>query len=191
MKYRSQKTVAHRKVSPSSPGNPLSISTRVLLGRLTYGVPRQRRMLSPGILIKKHYCVRKCLVMLGLTTAERDAAFYLLRLYAYHGSVYPKAPNFTEDCYASRRTFWRAIAKMEKLGVLDRINRYLDHLQISNCYRLDKLVLCIVRYLAEHGKPFTDAFTLDIIRQVSGQFWTVLDTIRVRLRDPIPLTISA
>lgn len=189
MQNNSQKSMAHRKVSTPLHTDNLTPINRELLRRLTYGVPSPRRMLTPGILSRKHYCIRSCLKMLGLTTSERDAAFYLLRLYAYHGSVYPKAPNFTQDFYASKRSFWRAIAKLEGLGVVDRINRFLDHLQISNCYRMDKLVLCIVRYLAEHGKPPTDKFSQDIIKQMAGNFWLTLKTIQVRLRDTIPISI--
>jgi TorA maturation chaperone TorD len=145
-------------------------------------------MLTPGYLLKKHDLIRTYFVSLGLTTAERDAAFYLLRLYAYYGKVYPKAPNYTEDCYRSKRSFWRAVAKLEEFGLLDRINRFLHHLQISNAYRLDKLVLCLVRYLAEHGCPYFDKFTTDIINKTTSSFWRTIGSLRVRLRDPIPIT---
>ncbi|MBA7538625.1 hypothetical protein ES705_30902 [subsurface metagenome] len=144
-------------------------------------------MLTPGLLLKKHDYIRHYLVSIGLTTAERDAAFFLLRLYSYYGKVYPKAPNHTEDCYRSKRSFWRAVAKLEDSGLIDRINRYLHHLQISNCYRLDKLVLCIIRYLAEHGCPYLDGFAYYCLDEVGSQFWRALAFIRVRLRDPIPI----
>jgi len=148
-------------------------------------------MLNPGLLLKKHDYIRAYLVRLGLTAAEREITFHLLRLYAYYGKVYPKAQEFTEDGGCSKRSFWRAVAKLEEQGVIDRINRYLHHLQISNAYRLDKLVLCLVRYLAEHGCPFLDEFTQNIIHQTAGPFWAVIHTLRVRLRDPIPLTRQA
>jgi len=80
-------------------------------------------MLTPGLLLKKHDYIRAYLVSLGLTTAERDAAFFLLRLYAYYGKVYPKAPNYTEDCYRSKRSFWRAVAKLEEQGIIDADRR--------------------------------------------------------------------
>ncbi|GAI62232.1 unnamed protein product [marine sediment metagenome] len=186
-----KKPLAQRKPSLSTPNNNTLLSKDILLEKLTYGVPAPRRMLTPSLLLKKHDYIRAYLVSLGLTTAERDAAFFLLRLYAYYGKVYPKAPNYTEDCYRSKRSFWRAVAKLEEQGIIDRINRYLHHLQISNCYRLDKLVLCLIRYLAEHGCPFLDKFTQDIIRKTANSFWRTIGIIRVRLRDPNPLTLKA
>jgi len=148
-------------------------------------------MLTPSLLIKKHDYILAYLKSIGLTTAERPAAFYLLRLFAYYGKVYPKAPNYSEDFYNSKRSFWRAVAKLEEAGLIDRINRYLHHLQISNAYRLDKLLLCIIRYLAEHGCPFLDDFTRNIIHETDNSFWRLIKTLRVRLRDPIPLTAMA
>ena len=148
-------------------------------------------MLTPSLLIKKHFYILSYLKAIGLTTAEIPAAFFLLRLYAYYGKVYPKAPNYTEDFYNSKRSFWRAIAKLEDSGLIDRINRYLHHLQISNCYRLDKLVLCIIRYLAEHGSPYLSDFAYKCLDKVGSRFWRAIWTIRVRLRDPIPLTAMA
>jgi len=184
------KPLAQRKPSPSPYPNKDSYNTERILERVTYGVPAPRRILTPGLLLKKHDYIRTYLLNLQLTTAEREAAFYLLRLYAYYGKVYPKAPNYTEDCYRSKRSFWRAVAKLERAGLIDRINRYLHHLQISNSYRLDKLVLCLARYLAEHGCPFQDKFTLAIFRTFSGPFWRIITTTRVRLRDPNPLAMK-
>ncbi|MBA7581023.1 hypothetical protein ES708_22922 [subsurface metagenome] len=74
---------------------------------------------------------------------------------------------------------------------MDRIHRYLNHRQISNAYRLDKLILCIIRYLAEHGHKYFDEFTGNILRQTQNSFWRKIRTLRVRLRDPIPLTATA
>jgi len=183
--------LAQRKASTYPLNNTSLYNSNQILERLTYGVPAPRRMLTPSLLLKKHYYILAYLKSIGLTTAERPAAFYLLRLYAYYGKVYPKAPNYSEDFYNSKRSFWRAVAKLEDSGLVDRINRYLHHLQISNCYRLDKLVLCIVRYLAEHGCPYFDEFTRDIINQTANSFWRIIDRLRVRLRDPKPFTFMA
>ncbi|MBA7624466.1 hypothetical protein ES703_31875 [subsurface metagenome] len=184
-------TLAQHKPTSDIKTNTIPLNTTTLLDRLTYGVPAPRRMLPPSLLLKKHHYIRTYLVSLGLTPAEKDAAFYLLRLYAYYGKVYPKAPNYTEDCYRSKRSFWRTVAKLQDSGLIDRINRYLNHLQISNCYRLDKLVLCIIRYLAEHGCPYLPDFAHDLLRQVGVSFWHTIRTLRVRLRDPNPLTTMA
>jgi len=141
--------------------------------------------------LKKHYLIVSYLVSLGLTPAERQVAFNLLRLYSYYGKVYPKANEFAGVGGCSKRSFWRAVAKLEEIGFIDRINRYLHHLQISNSYRLDKLVLCIIRYLAEHGCPNLDGFAYYCLSKVGSRFWRAIYSIRVRLRDPIPLTLEA
>ena len=187
----SSEKLAQRKASPSTPNNILTYNSNQVLEKLTYGVPTPRRMLTPGLLRKKHHLILIFLRSLGLTTAELPAAFYLLRLFSYYGKVYPKAPNYSEDFYRSKRSFWRAVAKLEDAGLIDRINRYLYHLQISNCYRLDKLVLCIIRYLAEHGSHDFNPFTQNIIKETAISFWRNIQHLRVRLRDPIPLTITA
>jgi len=183
--------VAQRKPSQDTLNNKDTLNTTILLDRLTYGVPAPKRMLSPSLLLKKHDYIRGYLVAIGLTAAERQIVFHLLRLYAYYGKVYPKAYEFTDTGGCSKRSFWRAVAKLEDSGLIDRINRYLHHLQISNCYRLDKLVLCIIRYLAEHGCPYFDQFTQNIINQTTTSFWRTIRTLRVRLRDPNPFTVTA
>jgi hypothetical protein len=154
-------------------------------------VPTERRLLSPGIFNKKFDRIRDYLANVGLTPAEREIALNLLRLYCYYGKVYPKASAFTDVGGCSKRSFWRAIAKLEELGLIDRINRYLYHLQISNSYRLDKLILILARWLAEHGHQFTDKFTLALLRLTDHSFWRTIWTIKVRLRDPKPLTTMA
>ncbi|GAI00953.1 unnamed protein product, partial [marine sediment metagenome] len=131
---------------------------------------------------------RDCLVMLGFTRAKRDVILQLVRLYAYYGKVYPKAEQVAEDGYISKRTFWRTITDMEQDGLIERTNRYLNHLQISNAYRLDRLILILARYLAEHGVgQFTD-FAQKLIGFAGGSFWKAIWTVRVRLRDPVPIT---
>lgn len=184
MSNQDEKALAHHKVLTD-------LSLKTTLKRLTYSVPAKKRMLTPSLLLKKHDDIRDYLVRLGLTPAEREITFHLLRLFAYYGKAYPKAGQFSDIGGCSKRSFWRAVRKLEELEVIDRINRFLNHRQISNCYRLDKLVLCLVRYLAEHGAPFRDKFTQDIIRETADSFWQVIDGLRVRLRDPIPLTTMA
>lgn len=183
--------LAHRKAIsdiPSLNGRPIEDT---LLLRLTYGVPTERRLLTPGIFNKRFDRIRDYLSGIGLTPAERQVALNLLRLYCYYGKVYPKATCFTEERGCSRRTFWRAVAKLEELGLLDRINRYLHHLQISNAYRLDKLIVILTRLLSEHGHPFTDKFTLALLKFTDRQFWRTIWTARIRLRDPEPVIFTA
>ncbi|MBA7577865.1 hypothetical protein ES708_19720 [subsurface metagenome] len=190
MTTASEKPLAQRNPTTSTLYNTSDYSSKVVLDRLTYGVPAPRRMLTPGMLLKRHDYIVSYLVSLHLTPAEREITLHLLRLFAYYGRVYPKANEFTWDGGCSKRSFWRAVAKLEKMGVVDRINRYLYHLQISNCYRLDKLVLCIIRYLAEKGSRFYDPFTSNLLTYINSYFWRIIPTLRVRLRDPIPVTLN-
>lgn len=191
MTTTAQKPLAQRKPYTGIPNKTEKDNTNTLLERLTYGVPAPRRMLPPSLLLKKHDYIVDYLRTTGLTPAEREITLHLLRLYAYYGKVYPKADAFTDCGGCSKRSFWRAVAKLEEQGVIDRINRYLHHLQISNCYRLDKLVLCLINYLAEHGSPNIPHFAHHLLSQIPRSFWQTIWTLRVRLRDPNPLTIMA
>jgi hypothetical protein len=188
MQTKTQKNLAHRNGNPSTLNNTSLYDSNILLARLTYGVPTERRLLTPGVFIKKFHRIRDYLVNAGLTAAERQVALNLLRLYCYYGKVYPKASEFIDERGCSPRTFWRAVTKLEDMGLIDRINRYLHHLQISNAYRLDKLVLVLARWLAEHGHHFTDNFTLSLLRLTAVSFWQTIWTAKVRLRDPHPIT---
>ncbi|MBA7659674.1 hypothetical protein ES703_67661 [subsurface metagenome] len=187
MTTTAQKPLAQRNSSTYLPKNTPPYNSDTILERLTYGVPTERRLLSPGIFNKKFDRIRDYLVTIDLTPSERQIVLQLLRLYAYYGKVYPKASEFSPLPGSSIRTFWRAVAKLEELGLVDRINRYLHHLQISNAYRLDKLILILARWLAEHGYPFTDKFTLAILRLTDRSFWRIIGTIKVRLRDSKPV----
>ncbi|MBA7486477.1 hypothetical protein ES707_22036 [subsurface metagenome] len=183
--------LAQHNSSPSTPVVKSPYELLFLLDRLTYGVPVHRRMLSSSLLLKKHDYIVDYLSRLGLTPAELQITLHLLTLYTYYGKVYPKAQEFTQDAGCSKRSFWRAIAKLEELGVIDRLNRYLHHLQISNCYRLDKLILCLIRYLAEHGSPHIPAFAYNLLKQIPGPFWQTIRTLQVRLRNPNPLVFMS
>jgi len=187
MTTTAQKPLAHRNATSHISNNSIPSYSNTILERLTYAVPTPRRLLSPGIFNKKFDRIRDYLANIELTPAERHVILNLLRLYCYYGKVYPKASEFTDERGCSKRTFWRAVAKLEELGLIDRINRYLHHLQISNAYRLDKLVLILVRWLAEHGHPFTNNFTLALLRLTNHSFWQTIWSTKVRLRDPKPI----
>ncbi len=118
-----------------------------------YGVSQSRRVLSPQLLLKKFDYVRDCLkFVLGLSVAQREVVLRLLRLWAYYGQVYPKEALITEEPGCSKATFWRTIRLLEGMKLITRINRYVlrPHAQISNLYRLDKLIIIIARYLCNH-----------------------------------------
>jgi len=163
----------------------------MLLKRLTYGVPPQRRIITAGVLRKRFELIVQCLVTLGYPTWRRSVILELVRLYAYYGKVYPKASHIAEDAYCSKRTFWRAVQQLEKDGLIERNNRFLHHLQISNAYRLDKLILILTRYISEHAEHLFAKHAPDLVFQTGKVFWSLIWEVRVRLRDPIPISAMA
>ena len=184
-------TMAQRNASLSLPKKEIYYNKKLILERLTYGVPSERRIITAGVFSKRFDHIRDCLIMLGFTRAKSDVILALVRLYAYYGKVYPKAAQVAEYPICSKRTFWRTIADLEQAGLIERTNRYLNHLQISNAYRLDRLILILARYIAEHGaQQFTD-FAYKLMGFAGSNFWRAIWTARVRLRDPIPLTLMA
>jgi len=184
-------TLAHRNASLSLPKKEIYYNKKLILERLTYGVPSERRIITAGVFSKRFDHIRDCLIMLGFTRAKSDVILALVRLYAYYGKVYPKAAQVAEYPICSKRTFWRTIADLEQDGLIERTNRYLNHLQISNAYRLDRLILILARYIAEHGaQQFTD-FAYKLMGFAGSNFWRAIWTTRVRLRDPIPLSLMA
>jgi len=139
-----------------------------------YGVSPSRRVLSPQLLFKKFDAVRDCLQhSLGFTTAQREVTLRLLRLWAYYGNVYPKEALITQEPGCKKATFWRTIRRLEDLGLIDVINRFLiqPHAQISNLYRLDRLIVLLARYLAEHGVRFFEKWLAPALTMPGLLFW--------------------
>ena len=135
---------------------------------------------------------------LGLTLAERDGILRLLRIYAYYGRVYPKASQIASDFGnmvpgCSKRSFWRAIAKLREDGLIQVHNRYLHGRQISNCYRLDKLILCLVRWLLEHGTRYLNLLRLprelfDALHMAN--FWRSIRYAKADLSKAVPVKLG-
>ncbi|MBA7695843.1 hypothetical protein ES703_104483 [subsurface metagenome] len=150
-----------------------------------YGVPQTRRILTMGMFHKNHDEILHQLTWLGLETRERDATFKLLELYIYYGKVYPKAADIADQAYISKRTFWRAIGKLRQLGVIEVLNRYAKHRQISNLYRLDKLVVMIARFLAEHGHKVGN-FGIKLV-SLLAHFWQEIWSVEINLSLTAPV----
>lgn len=165
----------HHNVPSNIPGS--IIVTYKSLDRTPYGVSPAYRVLSPQLLLKKYDQVRDCLVnVLKLTTAEREVTLRLLRFWAYYGYVYPKASTVTTEPGCSKATFWRTVALLERLNLIRRINRYVvrPHAQISNLYRLDRLIVLLARYLAEHGVRFLEKWLEPYLSIPGRLFWTII-----------------
>jgi len=179
--------LAHRNVLPLPFIKQSSTNLRSSFPLRGYGVPAHQRLLPPGHFNRFYALINRYLQSLDLTPNQANVTLQLIHLYTYYGKTYPKANQFSDQAGCSKRTFWRAIAKLEQLQVIERINRYLNHLQISNLYRLDKLILILARLIAEQGHNFTNSFTRQILKQTDGNFWRTIWTHNVRLRDPIPI----
>jgi len=140
-----------------------------------YGVSKTYRVLSPGLFSKKYNDIRDCLqYTLGLTVAQRDVILRLLRYWAYYGNVYPKEAQVTLEPGCKKATFWRTIRLLKERGLLQVVNRFVmrPHAQISNLYRLDKLVVLLARYLAEHGVAFREKWLIPALTMPARQFWS-------------------
>lgn len=145
--------------------------------QLGYGVSPSRRVLTPQLLLKRFDQVRDCLAYtVGLTVHQREAALYLLRLWAYYGNTYPKAAQVTADGGCSKATYWRTVARLRDLGLITIINRYIirPHAQISNLYKFDRLLLILARYLAEHGVPFLQKWIQPYLAMTGSRFWPMM-----------------
>lgn len=140
-----------------------------------YGVSQARRVLSPQLLLKEFDYIRDCLdYTLGLSCSQREVALRLLRLWAYYGYVYPKESTITEQPGCSKATFWRTIKLLKELGLIHVIPRFVirEHAQISNLYRLDRLVLLLARYLGEHGHRFYENWLTPALTMPARAFWS-------------------
>ena len=165
--------VRHHK-SPLSIDKPIIVSYYQLKTR-PYGVSSSRRVLTPGLFVKRFDDIRDCLKnVIGLTVAQREVALRLLRLWAYYGYVYPKASQVCELPGCSKATYWRTLKTLREMALVLVINRYVirPHAQISNLYRLDRLVLLIARYLAERGVSFWQKWLAQIFAMPGQQFWS-------------------
>ena len=143
-------------------------------GDKRYGVSRSRRILTPGLLLKKFDSIRDCLqYAIGLTTAQREATLRLLRYWAYYGHVYVKEAQVTSEPGCSKATYWRTIRLLRDLGLVQVTNRFVirPHAQISNLYRLDRLILRLARYLAEHGQRFREKWLQPLLSISGAIFW--------------------
>lgn len=141
-----------------------------------YGVPQSQRILPPGLFIKKFDAIREFLAgPLGLTCVQREVILRLLRFSSHYEEVYPKAATVCSEPGCSKRTFWRVMRKLQDIGLVQVSNRYVirEHAQISNLYRFHKLLILLVRYLAEHGQQFYQKWLKPYLAMSGKDFWGV------------------
>lgn len=164
-----------------------------------YGVSIAAHVLPVSLFRKREDEIKFCLEQtIGLTKSQAEAAMRLLRFQAYYRFCYPSAeqvcgqrkrlPGEGVDSFpgyvpparhhwgTSRASFWRAISALKQLGLIEVINRYVlrPHAQISNLYRLDRLLLLLAKYLAERGELLLAGGLLPILRLPWPDFWPIL-----------------
>lgn len=167
-------------------------------GLRRYGVSRNQRVLTSGNLLKHWGRLAPLLGdRLGLSTTQQTAVKRLLRLWAYYGLVYPKASQVAHEptveemiislnaggaggeaarSYGcSKSTFWRTVRKLRDMGLVEVVNRYVlrEHAQVSNLYRLDKLIIVLARYLAEHGRQNFPKWIRFYLAYSGTAFWSL------------------
>lgn len=165
-------SMIHHKV-PLQKDKKIVYSGGVPLSPL-YGVSSSRRVLSKQLFIKKQYRVFNFLKFtLGFPNRESEAVLGLLRYWAYYGVVYAKQAQVSEDQNVSKASFWRAVRRLRDRDLVTVVNRFIirPHAQISNLYRLDRLLLLIARYLAEHGTAFYEKWLQPYLTMPGSQFW--------------------
>lgn len=154
-----------------------------------YGVSRALRAISPQALNRKDSQIRAFMRgTLGLTLKQELVVNSLLRLWAYYGIVYPKQATLTERPTGSKPTFWRTVALLRDMNLIEVVNRYVkrEQAQISNIYLLDKLVLAIARYLSEHGYHFTQRCLRPMLMMDGSTFWRLIYTTQLDFKHPQP-----
>lgn len=151
-----------------------------------YGVSSSHRLFSPQMFVKKFDYIRDCLrYCLGLSVAQREIALRLLRYWAYYGYVYPKAAQVCSDPGCSKATYWRTVRLLQDEGLITVVNRFVirPHAQISNLYRLDRLVQLIARYLAEHIAHVWPDWFDSILHLTWFEFWNIITPKSLYLTD--------
>jgi len=165
------RSMAHHK-DPVAPFSKIVVKSRV--SGVRYGVPQSPRILPPGLFIKKFDEIRDFLAgPLDLSCAQREVVLRLLRFSSHYRGVYPKATTVCSEPGCSKRTFWRVMRKLQDSGLVQVSNRYVirEHAQISNLYRFHKLLILLVRYLAEHGQKFWEKWLQPWLGMSGKDFW--------------------
>lgn len=165
-------SMIHHKVSLSEKNNMIVSYSRYRCK--AYGVSPAYRVLSPQLLFKKQEYIRDCLYhVLGLTPGQIEVTFRLLCLWAYYGQVYPKEAQVSAEPGCSKATFWRTVRVLKEGGYIGVVNRFVirHEAQISNLYRLDRLVVVLARYLAEHGTGFLEKWLTPALTMPARLFW--------------------
>lgn len=142
--------------------------------RIPYGVPSPTVVLPRGVLFKRWRDTQAFYrITLGLPEAEIGGVSELVRLWMIKGRVYPTAKQVAEASGTSVRTFWRTIKRLEQMKMIQVVNRYVQRgwAQISNLFRIEKLIFALARFLAEHGERHLGPMMARFLALPGREFW--------------------
>lgn len=143
--------------------------------RIPYGVPCPSTVLPRGILFKRW---RETLAFsrtaLFLPEGEVGVVLELIRLWAIKGRVYATAKQIAEAAHVSKNTVWRTINHLEDLKMVQVVNRYVQRewAQISNLFLLERLIIALARFLAEHGERNLGPMMARFLALPGREFWS-------------------
>ncbi len=172
--------MAHHNSIPLT-GPPLTFfyrrrkSKSLTFSRKPYGVPSPHRVLPQGVIFKRWRDVQAFYrVTLGLTKPQRAVVSELVRLWMIKGEVYAKASQVAEASNVGVRTFWRTISRLEGLKMIQVFNRYVQRewAQISNLFRMEKLIFALARFLAECGERNLGPMMARFLALPGREFWS-------------------
>ena len=132
-------------------------------------------MLPRGVIFKRWLDVQAFMrVTLQLSKPERAVVSELVRLWMIKGAVYPTAKQVAETALVSKRTFWRTVKRLEALKMVQVVNRYVQRewAQISNLFRLERLIFALARFLAECGERHLGPMMKRFLELPGREFWS-------------------
>lgn len=143
--------------------------------RIPYGVPSPGAVLPRGVLFKRWRDSQTFFrSTLQLTQPQRAVVSELVRLWMIKGRVYPTAEQVAKAAGVSVRTFWRTIKRLEEMRMVQVVNRYVQRewAQISNLFRLERLIFALARFLAECGERNLGPMMARFLALPGREFWS-------------------
>ena len=143
--------------------------------RIPYGVPCPTAVLPPKVLFQRWRDVQAFYhSTLQLPEEEVRVVSELVRLWTIRGRVYPTAAQVAETAHVSIRTFWRTVKRLEEMKMVQVVNRYVQRewAQISNLFRLERLIFALARFLAEKGERNLGPMMARFLALPGREFWS-------------------
>jgi len=172
--------MAHHKDGPL-PANHERLFYRLRMSktytslRKPYGVPSPGCVLPRGVIYQRWRDLQAFLrVTLMLTKPERAVVSQMVTIWMIKGEVYPTAKQVAEATKVSVRTFWRTIKRLEAMKMIEVWDRYVqrEQAQISDLFRLERLIFALARFLAECGERQLGPMIARFLALPGREFWS-------------------